>query len=253
MRLRACFAGSVPAPYLDLLTGRYDVVGDVAVLSFHRLLQAYEAEFARAAIAHRKNIRKVLNRVSYHGSVESGMGRKYASDIPHEIHFIGKPWSHSSLHGGGQEHRSIAAARHETVVKKNSLVGAARRIDLPSRFLTPGALPPEPRDEDRAGKAESGSFRRCIRNHFISPEGVWWIQSIMQTRRDYCPDHFHGKPEVCRWLEENTAPNHTGDRPHFHGGTTPRCGPTGPSIFIPSRRPKRSPGSPEDIRIWNLK
>ncbi|QYZ78623.1 hypothetical protein E2N92_03885 [Methanofollis formosanus] len=64
MRLRESLAGSVPAPYLDLLTDRYNVIGDVAVLSLHLLLRAYEKESALTVVRNRKNIRTVLNRVS---------------------------------------------------------------------------------------------------------------------------------------------------------------------------------------------
>ncbi|MBP2145216.1 hypothetical protein J2129_000670 [Methanofollis sp. W23] len=62
-------------------------------------------------------------------------------------HFIAAPTSFFVVGGQGVQ----PPARD---ISEGSVLRAADLIDVPSHRLAPGALPPDPRDEERAGKAK---------------------------------------------------------------------------------------------------
>jgi tRNA (guanine37-N1)-methyltransferase len=63
MSLKEDLAGIIPADKLHLL-GRYEMIGDIAVISLPAGLEPYKVEAADAILAKRKNIRTVLNKLS---------------------------------------------------------------------------------------------------------------------------------------------------------------------------------------------
>ncbi|OPY35696.1 MAG: tRNA (guanine(37)-N1)-methyltransferase Trm5b [Methanoregula sp. PtaU1.Bin051] len=64
MSLRSDCEGIVPAPLLPLVPARFDVIGDIAVLSLPDALLPFAPAIARAIISRRKNIRTVVRKVS---------------------------------------------------------------------------------------------------------------------------------------------------------------------------------------------
>ncbi len=67
MSLRQDCEGVVPAPLLPVVPGRFDVIGDIAVLSLPDTLLPFSAAIARAITSRRKTIRAVVRKVSMVG------------------------------------------------------------------------------------------------------------------------------------------------------------------------------------------
>jgi tRNA (guanine37-N1)-methyltransferase len=63
MRLKDLLAGSLPADALEKIPGRFDVIGDIAIVSIPPELAEYRKTIAEAVLAERKNIYTVLNKV----------------------------------------------------------------------------------------------------------------------------------------------------------------------------------------------
>jgi len=68
MRLKDLLKGSVPDDILDRYSGRFDVIGDVAIVSIPPGLEDYKRIIAETILAGRKNIYTVLNKVHKVGS-----------------------------------------------------------------------------------------------------------------------------------------------------------------------------------------
>ena len=104
MDFKSRLIGTVPAEVLDGISGRFDVVGDIAVLSLPECAEPYADCIAGAVCESRKNIRTVLNK----RSVISGNFRTFDFDI---------------IRGGGTEtvHREY---------------GFSYRVDLKDSFFT---------------------------------------------------------------------------------------------------------------------
>ena len=62
MSLKKVLAGTIPLEKLELLSDRFEVIGDIAVVSIPTELDAYVQEIALAIISQRRNIRSVLRR-----------------------------------------------------------------------------------------------------------------------------------------------------------------------------------------------
>lgn len=68
MRLKDLLKGRVPDEALRRFSGRFDVVGDVAIVSVPPELDAYKQVIAETIISSRKNVYTVLNKVQKTGS-----------------------------------------------------------------------------------------------------------------------------------------------------------------------------------------
>jgi tRNA (guanine37-N1)-methyltransferase len=77
MDFKSLLIGKVPAEVLDGISGRFDVVGDIAVLSLPECAEPYAGCIAGAVCDSRKNIRTVINK----RSVLSGNFRTFDFDI----------------------------------------------------------------------------------------------------------------------------------------------------------------------------
>ena len=64
MSLRVDCDGIVPAALLSLVPGRFDVIGDIAIVALEDPLLPFSMEIARAIIARRKSIRMVVRKVT---------------------------------------------------------------------------------------------------------------------------------------------------------------------------------------------
>jgi len=64
MALRDQMKGTIPEPLLRLIPNRFEVIGDVAVVSITPQLDDYRTDIARVIVSKRKNIRAVLNKVT---------------------------------------------------------------------------------------------------------------------------------------------------------------------------------------------
>ena len=64
MRLSESLKGVIPDHLLPIVPDRYEVIGDIAVIMLPDPLLAYRTEIAGSIIAHRRNIRTILRRVS---------------------------------------------------------------------------------------------------------------------------------------------------------------------------------------------
>jgi tRNA (guanine37-N1)-methyltransferase len=62
MSLRKYLRGIIPDDKLALVSDRYEVIGDVAVISIPRGLEAYKEDIALAVLSQRRNIRTVLRK-----------------------------------------------------------------------------------------------------------------------------------------------------------------------------------------------
>ena len=62
MSLKRSLAGIIPDDKIALLSDRYEVIGDVAIVSIPPGLEAYQADIALALISKRKNVRTVLRK-----------------------------------------------------------------------------------------------------------------------------------------------------------------------------------------------
>jgi len=69
--------GRIPENLLTHLTGHYDVIGSVAIISIPRILEDYKYDIAEALLSHRHSIKTVLNKT---GSV-SGNSRTARYEI----------------------------------------------------------------------------------------------------------------------------------------------------------------------------
>ncbi len=77
MSLKRSLAGVIPDDKISLLSDRYEVIGDLAVLDIPAGLEAYQDDIALALISKRKNIRTVLRKS---GKIE-GAGRLAAFEV----------------------------------------------------------------------------------------------------------------------------------------------------------------------------
>jgi tRNA (guanine37-N1)-methyltransferase len=64
MSLKRQLEGIIPGQVLGSLSDRFDVIGDIAVLSLHKNLNDYRFVIADTIISSRHNIRTVLNKIS---------------------------------------------------------------------------------------------------------------------------------------------------------------------------------------------
>lgn len=64
MRLRERFKGIIPEDDLARLPNRFNVVGDVAIVSVPPGMEIYKADIAKAILCGHKNIKTVLNKIS---------------------------------------------------------------------------------------------------------------------------------------------------------------------------------------------
>lgn len=62
MSLRKILAGIIPDDKIALVTDRYEVIGDVAVIAIPSGLEAYKKDIALALLSQRRNIRTVLRK-----------------------------------------------------------------------------------------------------------------------------------------------------------------------------------------------
>ncbi len=62
MHLRKTLAGIIPDEKLELVSDRYEVIGDVAIITINDRLEAYKEEIALALLSSRRNIRTVLRK-----------------------------------------------------------------------------------------------------------------------------------------------------------------------------------------------
>lgn len=68
MRLKDHLKGSVPDAALDCISGHFDVIGDIAIVSIPPGLEEYKKTIAETILAGRKNIYTVLNKTQKVGS-----------------------------------------------------------------------------------------------------------------------------------------------------------------------------------------
>ena len=64
MNLRDQMSGTIPASLLHLTPKRFDIIGDVAVISIPPELDEFKDEIANTIVSKRGNINKVLNKVA---------------------------------------------------------------------------------------------------------------------------------------------------------------------------------------------
>ncbi len=57
-------SGTIPNPFLYLTPKRFDIIGDVAVISIPPELDDFKDEIAQTIISKRGNVRTVLNKVA---------------------------------------------------------------------------------------------------------------------------------------------------------------------------------------------
>ncbi len=65
MKIQDALAGSMPHDELRGFSGRFDVVGDIAILTIPPALQKYDHVIADAILKHRHGIRTVVNKSSH--------------------------------------------------------------------------------------------------------------------------------------------------------------------------------------------
>jgi tRNA (guanine37-N1)-methyltransferase len=87
MNLREQMQGIIPDPLLPLVPNRFDIIGDLVVISIPPKLEDYQAVIAENIVLQHKNIKNILNKVAIlDGDYRVGMFDIILGDSTHTVH-----------------------------------------------------------------------------------------------------------------------------------------------------------------------
>lgn len=166
MSLKKVLAGTIPPEKLALFSDRFEVIGDIALITIPPELDAYQEDIALALISQRRNIRTVLRR--------SGMAGGEERVVPYEV-IIGSGTRTEHREYGFRYQLDVATvfftSRLATErMRVTGLVSAGERVLVPFPGVGPFVVP----------AADRGARVVAVEKH---PAACCWLHRNLALNR----------------------------------------------------------------------